>query len=125
MLETLEDLQVDVPMVWDYLAESLVFMVSAEVISLRDVAQAFIPFKGSQGAAKFLRSLFKLLIDTKGKSWLEQKWMISNIQLGDLIKSDEVENFVKQNVRNFGFEIFDFYIENVWVLIFSIFFFFF
>lgn len=116
MLETLEDLQVDVPMVWDYLAESFVFMVCAEVISLRDVAQALIPFKGSQGPAKFFKSLFKLLIEGKGKSWLEQKWMISNIQLGDLIKSDEVENFVKQNVRKFNFffeflmfEVFNFF----------------
>ena len=98
MLETLlDDLEIDMPFVWQYLAEIVVHLCSAEVLSLQEATSMGLA-KGTPGAAKFLKTFLQLLVKEKGKTWLEQKWIVSNISLEDIIDPQSVDKFVTENV---------------------------
>ena len=101
-MKTSDELLLDMPCFWKYLAEILVEMCAKEVINFKDVANAMAPKQGSQDSAKFLSILIKLLVEVKDMSWVKDRWVHSQVSLTDFINEKDVNNFVKQNVSFFS-----------------------
>lgn len=99
MLETADDLEIDMPCMWKYLAEILVEMCSKEVITLRDVVSALTPVHGSPFSAKLLAALMEVLKEVKDITWIKDRWAESQVSLTEILSEEDINNFVEQNVR--------------------------
>lgn len=97
MLEVADDLSVDFPCMWSYLAEILVEMCAKQVITFKDIVLTMIPLRGWHGSTKFLAELIKFLIEMKDVTWVKEWWIDSQVSLADVINKEDVNNFVKEN----------------------------
>ncbi|KAK6621848.1 hypothetical protein RUM44_001655 [Polyplax serrata] len=101
VLETADDLEIDMPCMWKYLAEILVEMCSKEVITLRDVVSALTPVHGSPFSAKLLAALMEVLKEVKDITWIKDRWAESQVSLTEILSEEDINNFVEQNNLEF------------------------
>ncbi|XP_069700452.1 eukaryotic translation initiation factor 4 gamma 3-like isoform X2 [Periplaneta americana] len=91
-LECADDIAIDVPKFWPYLAEVIVPMLLSEAMSfanLREVAQ---PSHG-----KLILEILQLLVKDKGPRWIREKWDAAGLKWTDFLPADQVDDFIKQN----------------------------
>nr|CAD7458633.1 unnamed protein product [Timema tahoe] len=86
-----DDYAIDVPKVWLYVAETIVPLMSTEVITFTDFRKIVEDIK----PINFIIRLFPLLIKDKGPNWIKDRWDAANLNWTDFMELDQVSSFVK------------------------------
>ncbi|KAJ8913562.1 hypothetical protein NQ315_017113 [Exocentrus adspersus] len=97
ILAQADDLKIDIPKIWDYLAEILVYSICEEVMPLGRLHKSFQILISQGQAAKLLTPLFKLVVSERGPNFLQNIWQVSGLQLTDFMSGSQVDSFVKDN----------------------------
>ncbi|KAF2880179.1 hypothetical protein ILUMI_25980 [Ignelater luminosus] len=101
VLEEADEWVIDIPRVWDYVAELISPILCQEAATLKDLHKSFGLLIRKNHASKLLILLFKLIIQEKGPNFLQNSWNNSGFTFANYMPESEVDNFVKEN--NFGF----------------------
>ncbi|KAG8239740.1 hypothetical protein J437_LFUL018435 [Ladona fulva] len=91
-----EELLLDVPMFWSYVADILGVMLEEEVILL-SILQYFTSELPENLQGPLVIAVLNVLNKSKGPSWVNEKWAESGLHWKDLIPAKNVEKFVKDN----------------------------
>nr|KAF7435190.1 hypothetical protein H0235_003381 [Vespula pensylvanica] len=94
VLEFVDDLIIDIPKIWTYLAEVLTHPIKDEVMPLSEMGSIFVSLRNQGGAGKLLGELLAKLSQEKGSKWIADKWDQSRLPLNDII-DPERENIDK------------------------------
>ncbi|XP_018394240.1 PREDICTED: eukaryotic translation initiation factor 4 gamma 3 isoform X2 [Cyphomyrmex costatus] len=94
VLEIVDDLVIDIPKIWTYIAEILSHSIEDGAIALSELESTCISLRRQGFVGKFLGELLKKVSRNKGPKWLADKWDQSNLQLHTLI-DPERENAEK------------------------------
>ncbi|XP_039302709.1 eukaryotic translation initiation factor 4 gamma 3 [Solenopsis invicta] len=95
VLEIVDDLVIDIPKIWTYLAEILSHSIEDGALALSELKSICINYLRRQGCVgKFLGELMTKVNRNKGPKWLGDKWDQSGLQLSHLI-DPERENVDK------------------------------
>nr|CAH7761946.1 unnamed protein product [Callosobruchus chinensis] len=92
-----DDLKIDIPKIWDYLAEVLVEALCEEALPLVRLHKSIAVLVEQKQATKILAPLFKLVVTKKGPNFLQNIFTTSGLQLTDFMNSAEVDPFVEGN----------------------------
>ncbi|CAK9810287.1 Eukaryotic translation initiation factor 4 gamma 3 [Anthophora quadrimaculata] len=97
ILESIDDLLLDIPKVWLYLAEILSQSVEDDLISLGELKPVFDKLKSRGYVGKFLGELLMKLSQDKGPKWVADKWEQSGLLLSNIIdpKLEEIDKITK------------------------------
>ncbi|CAL7944670.1 unnamed protein product [Xylocopa violacea] len=97
ILELVDDLVLDIPKVWSYLAEILSHPVEEEVLPLTELIPIFDSLRSQGYVGKFLGELLSKVSRDKGPKWVADKWDQSGLQLSNIIDPDreDVDKIVK------------------------------
>ncbi|KAJ8939180.1 hypothetical protein NQ318_017077 [Aromia moschata] len=101
ILSQADDLKIDIPKIWDYLAEILVDLVCEEVLPLNRLQKSFQILIKQGHAAKVLAALFKIVVTEKGPNFLQNAWQSSGLQVTDFMPSPQANSFIKDNQFEF------------------------
>ncbi|XP_049769636.1 eukaryotic translation initiation factor 4 gamma 1-like isoform X3 [Schistocerca cancellata] len=93
--EVADDLAIDVPKVWLYLAEILVPMLSTEALTFSDLKTA------ATGLHKLVVEILRLLVKEKGPGWVRQRWDVAGMSWKDFAPADSIDRIVKENKLEF------------------------
>ncbi|XP_018054818.1 PREDICTED: eukaryotic translation initiation factor 4 gamma 3 isoform X4 [Atta colombica] len=85
VLEIVDDLVIDIPKIWTYIAEILSHSIEDEAIALSELESICISLRRQGFVGKFLGELLTKVSRNKGCMWLAEKWDQSNLQLHTLI----------------------------------------
>ncbi|XP_015180094.1 PREDICTED: eukaryotic translation initiation factor 4 gamma 1 isoform X3 [Polistes dominula] len=88
VLELVDDLIIDIPRIWTYLAEVLTHPLKEEIMPLSEMNSIFISLKSQGGAGKLLGELLAKLCQEKGSKWVADKWDQSRLSINDIIDSE-------------------------------------
>ncbi|KAL0133320.1 hypothetical protein PUN28_000815 [Cardiocondyla obscurior] len=94
VLEIVDDLVIDIPKIWTYLAEILSHSIEDGAIPLSELKSICLNLREQGFVGKFLGELFTKVSRDKGPKWLADKWDQSGLQLNNLI-DPERENVDK------------------------------
>ncbi|XP_014260812.1 eukaryotic translation initiation factor 4 gamma 1-like isoform X3 [Cimex lectularius] len=94
-----EDLVIDLPLIWKYLAQLLVPLLAHEVLNFANVKIAAKSTR-KENFSQLLVKIIELLIKEKGPSWIRTQWELSRVQIVDCVPGS-VDKFVADN--NLGF----------------------
>ncbi|XP_067006474.2 eukaryotic translation initiation factor 4 gamma 1 isoform X2 [Anabrus simplex] len=86
-----DDLAIDIPMIFLYLAEILVPLLSTETLSFSDFREV------ARLLYKFVLEVLQLLSKERGPGWIREKWVAAGIDWSDFIESERVDSFVKEH----------------------------
>ncbi|XP_072375280.1 eukaryotic translation initiation factor 4 gamma 3-like isoform X1 [Diabrotica undecimpunctata] len=101
LLSQADDLRIDIPKLWDYLAEILVDLITEQVVPLKRLHKSFSILIELNQADKLLAPLFKLIISNKGSHFLHSQWQLSGLQLVDFMDTAQIESFINDNQFEF------------------------
>ncbi|CAH1183097.1 unnamed protein product [Phaedon cochleariae] len=101
VLSQVEDLMIDIPKIWDYLAELMVDLLCMEAVPLKRLHKSCIILIGQRQADRLLAPLFKLVVSKKGPNFLQSSWSKSGLQLADFMDSSLVQSFISDNQLEF------------------------
>uniref|UniRef100_A0A1B6CCD2 MI domain-containing protein n=1 Tax=Clastoptera arizonana TaxID=38151 RepID=A0A1B6CCD2_9HEMI len=101
LIECGEDMSIDVPKFWEYLAELMVPIICEEKITLADVKEAASGILQNQIVENLLTPIFKLLVQKMGPDFVKNCLVSSKITLEDFLLPGRVENFVEKNNLQF------------------------
>ncbi|XP_049821977.1 eukaryotic translation initiation factor 4 gamma 3 isoform X3 [Aethina tumida] len=93
-LEAADDMVIDIPMFWQYMAEMLCSVVCEEAVPLARLRK-MISCLSEDNHYKFMGTLFKLVVETKNADFLKSIWVVSELKLSDIIGKKDPEQFVK------------------------------
>lgn len=85
VLEIVDDLVIDIPKIWTYLAEILSHSIEDGAIPLSEFKSICIRLRRQGFIGKFLGELLTKVSRNKGPKWLADKWDQSGLQLSNLI----------------------------------------
>ncbi|KAK5645721.1 hypothetical protein RI129_004185 [Pyrocoelia pectoralis] len=97
VLAEAEELIIDIPKVWDYVAELIVPLLYDNAITFRDLQKCFSLIISSGHASQVLTNMFNLIIQEKGPNFLQNSWNSSGQKLSDYMPESQVDSFVKDN----------------------------
>ncbi|CAH1972490.1 unnamed protein product [Acanthoscelides obtectus] len=92
-----DDLKIDIPKIWDYLAEILVEGLCEEALPLNRLHKSIAALIEQRQATNILAPLFRLVVSKKGPNFLQQIFKTSGLQLTDFMNSSDVDSFVQSN----------------------------
>ncbi|KAF5303054.1 hypothetical protein FQR65_LT08383 [Abscondita terminalis] len=93
-----EELIIDIPMVWVYVAELIVPVLCEKVITFRDLLKPFEGLISNGHASKVLTTIFKTIIQELSPKFLQSSWNSSGLKFSHFMHESEVEAFLKNNV---------------------------
>ncbi|XP_076271494.1 eukaryotic translation initiation factor 4 gamma 1-like isoform X2 [Rhynchophorus ferrugineus] len=99
-LSCCDDLVIDIPQIWQYIAEQLVPLYMDESSTLQNLPRVLFKLGKSQ-QTKILKSLFAQIISLKGHNFLQSIWSKSGIQLSCFMHENDVSNFIAENKLQF------------------------
>ncbi|XP_043492134.1 eukaryotic translation initiation factor 4 gamma 3-like isoform X5 [Polistes fuscatus] len=88
VVEFVDDLIIDIPKIWTYLAEVLTHPLKEEIMPLSEMSSIFKSLKIQGCAGKLLGELLAKLSQEKGSKWVADKWDQSRLSLNDIIDSE-------------------------------------
>lgn len=101
LLSLADDLVIDIPMLWTYLAEMIVPLLTEGALNF-DRLKTCMDVIISQGHShKLLAQLLRQLIADKGPTFVTEIWQSSGVSFTDFMSSDIVNSFIKDNVSIF------------------------
>lgn len=95
-LEFADDIAIDVPKFWPYIAEVIVPMLLSEAMSFADFREVAQPSHG-----KLILEVLNLLVKDKGPVWIREKWEVAGVKWTDFLPSEKVDEFVKVNMLEY------------------------
>ncbi|KAK9303150.1 hypothetical protein QLX08_005097 [Tetragonisca angustula] len=97
ILDLVDDLVLDIPKVWLYLAEILAHPIKEEILPLTELKPIFDSLRNRGYVGKFLGELLSKLSRDKGPKWIADKWDQSGFQLSNIIDTEleEVDKIIK------------------------------
>ncbi|XP_056649007.1 eukaryotic translation initiation factor 4 gamma 1-like isoform X1 [Diorhabda sublineata] len=101
ILSLADDLTIDIPKFWDYVAEMLVDSIIEDAVPLKRLHKTFDVLIKQGKADLLLAPLFKLVISNKGSHFLHNQWQASNLQLSDFMDNSSIESFIRDNQLEF------------------------
>ncbi|XP_017890862.1 eukaryotic translation initiation factor 4 gamma 3-like isoform X3 [Ceratina calcarata] len=102
ILEIIDDLLLDIPKVWLYLAEILSHPIEQEVLPLNELKPVFDSLRSQGYVGIFLGELLSKVCRDKGPKWVADKWDQSGLQLNSLIDPEREE--VDKIIKNYNLE---------------------
>ncbi|XP_063903275.1 eukaryotic translation initiation factor 4 gamma 1-like isoform X2 [Zophobas morio] len=101
VLNHVDELTIDIPMIWTYLAEILVHLICEEALSMHRLHQSC-PVIIKQGhGPKLLGTLFKLVVSKKGPNFLISCWQTSGLRVESFMDIKQVNSFLRENKLDF------------------------
>ncbi|XP_046395906.1 eukaryotic translation initiation factor 4 gamma 1-like isoform X2 [Ischnura elegans] len=97
ILEIAEDMILDVPKFWDYIAEILVVLLEEEVLAMSVLRDLTSQLQQNKLSGLLVLAVLTLLFKNKGHAWISDKWKASSLQWKDLMSPSEVDSFVKDH----------------------------
>ncbi|XP_012235318.2 eukaryotic translation initiation factor 4 gamma 3 isoform X2 [Linepithema humile] len=94
VLEIVDDLVIDIPKIWTYLAEILSHSIEDGAIPLSEMKSVFLSLRRQGYVGKFIGELLTKVSLSKGPKWVADKWDQSGLQWSNLIDTD-LENMEK------------------------------
>ncbi|XP_011251008.1 eukaryotic translation initiation factor 4 gamma 3 isoform X6 [Camponotus floridanus] len=88
VLEIVDDLVIDIPKIWTYLAEILSHPIQDEAISLYEMKSIFVSLKNLGFVGKFIGELLTKVSHNKGGRWVTDKWDQAGLKLSNLINPE-------------------------------------
>ncbi|XP_044267926.1 eukaryotic translation initiation factor 4 gamma 1-like isoform X3 [Tribolium madens] len=101
LLSEVDDLTIDIPMIWNYLGEILVHLICEEALSINRLHKSCELIIEQGHGAKLLGALFKLVVSEKGPNFLTSCWQASGLSLESFMNQSQVESFIKDNKLDF------------------------
>ncbi|KAK9888566.1 hypothetical protein WA026_000810 [Henosepilachna vigintioctopunctata] len=101
ILNQVEDLILDIPTIWNCLAEILAPAICDEVFSLNNLQKCSGALISSDLAYKLLAPIFKHIIREKDPNFLKMLWEKSELKLSSFMTAGKVEQFLKENQFEF------------------------
>ncbi|XP_074031198.1 eukaryotic translation initiation factor 4 gamma 3-like [Leptinotarsa decemlineata] len=101
VLPQADDLKIDIPKIWDCLAELLVDVICEEVLPLRELHSCCHVLIEQKQADKLLAPLFKLMVSRKGPMFLSSIWKQSNLRVEDFVSDNVTAGFIQDNQLEF------------------------
>lgn len=98
LLSDADDLVIDIPKLWDYLAEMIVPLITEDVLTLDRLCNCMSVLLAHQHAHKLLAQLLKQLYTEKGHSYVVDLWQSSGVSFTNFMPADHVNSFIKENV---------------------------
>ncbi|KRT79506.1 hypothetical protein AMK59_7397 [Oryctes borbonicus] len=96
-----DDLTIDIPKIWDYLAEIIAPIINENAVPLTRLHKSFDIIIKQGHAPKLLDPLFKLVITEKGPNYLHSLWQNSGLSFSDFMESSQVNSFIQENQFEF------------------------
>ncbi|XP_070158179.1 eukaryotic translation initiation factor 4 gamma isoform X5 [Polyergus mexicanus] len=103
VLEIVDDLVIDIPKIWMYLAEILSYPIQDEAISLYEMKSIFVSLrnksresKNQSFVGKFIGELLTKVSHNKGGRWVAEKWDQAGLKLSSLINPEDVEKITTE-----------------------------
>ncbi|XP_078052636.1 eukaryotic translation initiation factor 4 gamma isoform X2 [Augochlora pura] len=94
ILEIIEELILDIPKIWSYLADILSDAIKDDLLPLQELRPICDSLRRLGHTGKFLGELLSKLCQLKGSKWVAEKWDQSGLQLSDMVDSN-LENVEK------------------------------
>ncbi|GJQ70481.1 putative RNA binding protein [Trypoxylus dichotomus] len=101
VLNQADDLTIDIPKIWDYLAEIIAPVINENAVALVRLHKSFDIIIKQGHAPKLLDPLFKLVIAEKGPNYLHSFWQNSGLSFSDFMEQSQVTNFIQENQLEF------------------------
>lgn len=100
LLSLAEDLVIDVPMLWNYLAEMIVPLIMEKALTLDRLRSCMdVLLVGEQSSShKLLAQLLRQLFTEKGPGFINEIWQSSGFSFTDFMPAAYVNTFIKENV---------------------------
>lgn len=98
LLSYADDLIIDIPKLWDCLAEMIVPLITEDVLSLDRLASCMDILVAQNHSHKLLAQLLKQLYADKGPGYVMEIWRTSGVSFTDFMAADYVNSFIKDNV---------------------------
>ncbi|XP_076646708.1 eukaryotic translation initiation factor 4 gamma isoform X1 [Halictus rubicundus] len=97
ILELVDELLLDIPKVWLYLAEILSDPIKEELLPLQELRPLFDNLRSRGYVGKFLGEVLSKLCRDKGSKWVADKWDQSELQMSNILdtKLEEVDKIIK------------------------------
>ncbi|XP_071454383.1 eukaryotic translation initiation factor 4 gamma 1-like [Hetaerina americana] len=97
LLVQAEDMLIDVPKFWDYIADILVVLLEEEVLPMSVLRELTSHLQESKLSGPLVLACLNLLFKNKGHMWISEKWKASSLQWKDLMAPEDVDSFVKKH----------------------------
>ncbi|XP_076249202.1 eukaryotic translation initiation factor 4 gamma [Calliopsis andreniformis] len=103
ILDIVDDLLIDIPKVWTYLAEVLSHPIENEIVTLSDLKPTFDSLRSRGYVGKFLGKLLSKVSQDKGPKWVAEKWDQSGLQWSNILDTEleNVDEIIKTNNLEF------------------------
>lgn len=101
ILESAEDMEIDIPMIWEYLGELIGLMVQDESVPLNFLKKACEPLRASNKAKILVAEILHNASHQLGHRKVGELWRSSGLQWSDFMKKEEVDKFIKEKKLEF------------------------
>ncbi|XP_019698474.2 eukaryotic translation initiation factor 4 gamma 1 isoform X4 [Harpegnathos saltator] len=85
VLQIIDELVIDLPKIWTYLAEILSHSIEEEAVPLSEMKSVFLSLKTNGFVGKLFGELMMKVSQNKGPKWVADKWDQSGLQLSNLL----------------------------------------
>ena len=103
LLEFAEDMEIDIPKIWNYLGELISPVVRDNVVPLQFLKQACAPLVASNKAGILVAAVLNDASQRLGHADVGEQWKKSGLQWSDFLPSKEDEaEFLKKHVSSYG-----------------------
>uniref|UniRef100_A0A1Y1NIM6 MI domain-containing protein n=2 Tax=Photinus pyralis TaxID=7054 RepID=A0A1Y1NIM6_PHOPY len=101
VLNDTKELIIDIPKVWDYVAELIVPVLYENAITFRDLYKCFGVLIRNGHASPVLKNIFEIIIQEKGPNFLQANWNSCGQKFSDYMPESQVDEFLKANSFEF------------------------
>lgn len=98
LLSYADDLVIDIPKLWNYLAEMIVPLVTEDVLTLSKLGSCMDILITQHHSHKLFAQLLKLLYTEKGPAYIIELWNSSGVSFTDFMSEEHVNSFIEDNV---------------------------
>eukprot|EP00106_Octopus_bimaculoides_P008013 XP_014775455.1 PREDICTED: eukaryotic translation initiation factor 4 gamma 3-like [Octopus bimaculoides] len=96
ILEIAEDMQIDIPKIWQYLGELISPVIQAGGMPLSFLKMACEPLKKSNLGGILPSEILKDLCKTMGQDKAAELWQSSKLQWSDFLDEKDIDSFIKE-----------------------------
>lgn len=98
MLTQAEDLLIDIPMTYKYLAElTAPLMLNPDCLSFSNLKETLDPQKSGAGGKTMLLEIIKILQKEKGPGWIVPRWKEADMSWSKYMSEEKVDQFLTEN----------------------------
>ncbi|XP_026465657.1 eukaryotic translation initiation factor 4 gamma 3-like isoform X2 [Ctenocephalides felis] len=95
VLEFADDLRVDIPKMWEYLADLIAPVLASECVNLKDIHKISHVLISQDLAGEFIAAIFKTISKEKGPGRVKDIWAKSGLSWKSFMDEKKVDDFVK------------------------------